>query len=636
MNQIKRVLISLFILGNFTTLIYADAVTPYFSIRSQGVNAVRDLVGWQTLINNCGMEDWYGATALTVEYAQSFQSHHICECLFGNAVHTPGPNSCKSSCSKDCSITISGSCVEGRRSTDWLADYFGLPTDFQSSVQFKPTIKNVIVDLQSYFGLDQLAEGLYFRIDFPVAYTRWNLNTHEVVQDSGGVNDYTQGYFTASTVSRQRLLNRATDFFSGEAVPDLLTGQPIPVTFQPLKFSKWPVSCHSGLSKTGLSQLALVLGYNVLCDGDYTFGINLRTEAPTGNKPEGEFLFEPIVGNGHHWTLGIGFNAHAILWRSDCDDSFFGFYLNANITHLFGTCQTRAFDLCLQGANSRYMLAQKLGSNTQELNGGTSLSDSQFINVFAPVANLTTSKVNVSASAQGDIALKFAYVTDSGFSFDIGYNFWGRTCEDIDIKKDCNAVTLTDWALKGDAHVYGFLAGTGEPIALAATENFATIYTGTNFATSSAICLPRTDPAFPTNTQPYLANINIDNAQLANITPGPIVVNESTVLPLAQTRTSIDPIVLNVDQINLASTHTTTQKLFFHVNYTWQDRWECVKPFLGVGGSAEFAAGHSCEDDNCSVGCATGCSFNCNNNNGSCIKCGLSQWSVWMKGGVAY
>src|SRR6185436_1681238 len=119
---------------------------------------------------------------------------------------------------------------------------------------------------------------------------------------------------------------------------------------------------------------------------------------PTGNKPEGEFLFEPIVGNGHHWTLGVGFNAHAMLWRSECDDSCFGFYLDANITHLFSTCQRRAFDLCTPGANSRYMLAQKLGTNTQELNGGSSTSDSQFINIFAPVANLTTSKVNVSAS----------------------------------------------------------------------------------------------------------------------------------------------------------------------------------------------------------------------------------------------
>ena len=52
------------------------------------------------------------------------------------------------------SINISGSAIANRGANDWLADYFGLPRDFQSTVIFKPTISNYILDFSFYAGLD--------------------------------------------------------------------------------------------------------------------------------------------------------------------------------------------------------------------------------------------------------------------------------------------------------------------------------------------------------------------------------------------------------------------------------------------------------------------------------------------------
>lgn len=40
---------------------------------------------------------------------------------------------------------------------DWLADYFGLPRDCQSTVSFKPSISNFILDYSFYLGLDSWA-----------------------------------------------------------------------------------------------------------------------------------------------------------------------------------------------------------------------------------------------------------------------------------------------------------------------------------------------------------------------------------------------------------------------------------------------------------------------------------------------
>jgi len=53
---------------------------PY--IRSQGFNAARELVCWQTQINKSCMDDWYGSLSATLEYTHSFHSVDLGDCLF--------------------------------------------------------------------------------------------------------------------------------------------------------------------------------------------------------------------------------------------------------------------------------------------------------------------------------------------------------------------------------------------------------------------------------------------------------------------------------------------------------------------------------------------------------------------------
>lgn len=631
-----------------------QAVTPYFGIRSQGTNAVREMLGWQKLINRCGEEDFYGAAALALEYSQSFRSNRICECLFGDALvstpvstTTPSTTACDTGCNDTCdtcALTIAGSCVEGRSSSAFLADYFGLPTDFQSTVTFSPKIRNFVADFQFYVGLDEWACGLWFRLNLPLNWTRWDLNFCESITNAG-TNPYLPGYFGPALVPTADLLHAAADFFSGSA-PSL--GDT--VTFEGLKYSKWAGSCKSK-SKTRLADVEAALGYNFACGEDYNFGISIRTAAPSGNRPDGEFLFEPISGNGKHWELGVGFNTSAVLWRACDSDTTFSVYLDANIMHLFDACQTRTFDLCSAGDNSRYMLAQKLGANNDTLQGlvdGELVeSNSQFANVFAPVANLTASRVDVSVPVVGDVALKFAFETDCGFGFDFGYEFFGSACERICRKKGCNDVTLTDWALKGDAHVYGFFSdeGTPVPVALAATQSTATINAGTNFP---GVACEFTDATNSVATGAYLlatANPNIDNPQFAFSDGAELFADLALTTP---TRTSIQPITLTDADVNIVTNRNITHKVFAHFNYTWNDREECDWiPFIGVGASAEFASkGGDCSSD-CDTICdaatatvtgTTNCATNCNSSDkGNCTRCSsLNQWSVWIKGGFAY
>ena len=109
---------------------------------------------------------------------------------------------------KDLGINISGSAVPNRAPTDWLADNFGLPRDFQSTVTFKPTIMNFLIDFSFYAGLDNWTEGLYFRVHAPYVYTKWNLQAKENVTASGTAynGNYFQGYFSNNVVPMSNLL----------------------------------------------------------------------------------------------------------------------------------------------------------------------------------------------------------------------------------------------------------------------------------------------------------------------------------------------------------------------------------------------------------------------------------------------
>lgn len=110
----------------------STSVAPYFSIRSQSVNLPRTMVGQVDHVNRFDMEKFYGSFAVVPGYSQSFRDEAIARCLFGNSLN----------CANDCAqITISGRDASNRGSCDWLADYFGLPSDFKSTITFKPKIK---------------------------------------------------------------------------------------------------------------------------------------------------------------------------------------------------------------------------------------------------------------------------------------------------------------------------------------------------------------------------------------------------------------------------------------------------------------------------------------------------------------
>lgn len=72
-------------------LLRADrAITPKYTIRSQGFNSVRRVPGQaynHKYLQDMGdRENWYGTLSLTPEYTRSFRPGDIADCLFGDAL----------------------------------------------------------------------------------------------------------------------------------------------------------------------------------------------------------------------------------------------------------------------------------------------------------------------------------------------------------------------------------------------------------------------------------------------------------------------------------------------------------------------------------------------------------------------
>lgn len=590
----------------------AYAVTPYFNIRSQSVDLSRQVVGMRDIENKLLNTDcWPGYASITLESTQSFHTQDITRCLFNTKCNQ--------------SITISGSSVANRGANDWLADNFGLPTDFQSTVLFNPTVSNVIADFQGYLRLDRYCQGLYFYIHAPLTHTKWNLNACENIINQGTA-PYAEGYFSDDIVERSNLLNSASNFFSGQQAPNI-EGQ----TFNKLTNARWALGDCSSRTKTELADLRMWLGYDWFnCDA-FNFGIGAVVAAPTGNAPEGILLFEPIAGNGKHWELGIMLKGDCTLWESAEGTHALHAFTQANITHLFKAQQRRTFDLAGKPL-SRYMLAEKLGPNNTApyLYGNTSealafcptnfdlenpiLSNFKFAQEYTPVANLTTLCVDVTADIQVDWVAMATY-SRCNFTWDAGYELWYRGCENIKPRNWEDALIAENvWALKGDAHVYGFGECAdapfvdGQPVALAATESNATLFSGTN--------------AGLTNTQ---INLGIDAPQFALGGSSTPAATTFTALSgtTAQTQaifTSIQPVFITSDNIDICSARTKgfSNKFFTHINYYWDD--SCLNPFIGVGGMVEFGSNNKSS-------CAS--AYNCQ-------QCTLSQWGVWIKGGIFF
>ena len=382
-------------------------ITSTFIPRSQGANLARQYVGLNQAQAGCSIFN----TFHTFSFTSTFKPDHISRNLFGTN-----------------HLNFAGSDIVNRGQCQLIGDYFGLSPHFKGRLIASPRIQNFIFENQLYFRLDKPWLN-YIHIFLPIVHTRWDLNLCQITDCCPQCPEFNAGYMSPNAIPASCNIKQAVS--GNQLFGDMKT---------PWEFGRF----HNGsLSQTGLAEFIINIGSNFWQTNLSHLGLFARVSAPTGNRLNANNIFQPIVGNGGFVEAGGGIDGHLVLWSYGPDHSL-TVYITGYATHLFKIRQKRSFDFCNNGPLSRYLLLKEFNNNDGVLNYSGNL-----INAI----DFNTRIANVSVSVKGEAVASLSYASRH-FCFDIGYNFFGKTRENIEIiNQECSRDRQC-FGIKGTADSY--------------------------------------------------------------------------------------------------------------------------------------------------------------------------------------
>lgn len=450
----------------------------FFSIRPQDSDSSRRILGWfnadyrtcmvdtssEVAINTDGKEhhvvkgvsrkiaDWFNQDVkklhkksteedfcngpryvftLSGQYTHSFQTNCIAQWFFFNGrdamtVGIPGENE---------SFTIDGSQIGLSLGTiyDPDTDSVFLRSGLIGSVTANPIVENYIVDIDLWYDLSRWHENLWSRIEAPIVYMKNNMR-----MCSSGRGTQSDQYPLGLFCLDKTVVNDLGDEVCGAAcvpyssIVCALEGNSGWGAVEPLKAGKFSTQ---PLIKWGVPGVHFDLGYDMYDTIPWYCAGSLHVVFPTGNRPKGTYVFEPILGANKSWQLGATAIAHYL--KQFDDENEFGIYFYAVGTHLFKSQQERVLSLNRNGPGSQLLLIKKFKSDE------TGLMSAE------REANIYTGTMKVGATFMFDGSLMFQYSRKS-LVVDLGYNFWARTPERMSKKVGLQLCCDTPFGIKGD------------------------------------------------------------------------------------------------------------------------------------------------------------------------------------------
>lgn len=291
------------------------------------------------------------------------------------------------------------------RDKNLLAQQFNIFTKdgtFRSQIAFEPehTVAGFGFEYrQSFCRSHERNRGLWFGIAVPVYYVRTTMGLKEhVINDGGGVDTSAD---TFAVANMKEALNQ----------PEW-------------KFGK--ISCTS-ISKTSFADVELRFGFEWLQHRPYHLESYVGVLIPTANDPNGDFLFEPIVGNGGHVGFLLGSASGFVIWDKDDLDLHLRIELANHMQYLFNKTQRRSIDL-KHKPWSRYMevYVDKEQAELAALLGSANL-DTPGINVFTREVDVKPGISNTFNTA--------GVITGHHVHLEGGYNFYARSADSVSL--DC-------------------------------------------------------------------------------------------------------------------------------------------------------------------------------------------------------
>jgi hypothetical protein len=291
---------------------------------------------------------------------------------------------------------------------DLLAQNFNIFTNdnnFESRICFEPRYSFVGLGFQwrqSFWQNEEKGRGGFFSVSTPLTRTKTAVNLKEkIINDGGGVDE--------------------------EASPDAVANMTEAFKQSDWKFGK---ICKGSMSKTRLADIEVKLGYEWLqhepCHLESYIGILI----PTGNKPNGEFLFEPVVGWGKHVGIMFGSAFGIQVWSDEEKERNLRFEFASHSQYLFRRKQTRSFDL----KNKPWSRYQEVYANEEQAQEAAALPEDnpQRVTLSTPGINVFTQCVKVTPGFTFDMNSALVY-TCKGFQGEVGYNFFTRRAECVQL-----------------------------------------------------------------------------------------------------------------------------------------------------------------------------------------------------------
>ncbi len=310
---------------------------------------------------------------------------------------------------------------DGSLTKDLEARHFNIHTvneNFASRVCFRPEHKVFGIGFAYKQVLTRRCDGgarFWFELGFPVERVENRVRVRERIENNGGGARNEIGLDNSLRVGTMREALRQKNWL----------------------FGKIDSKCHV---EWGVADVELKIGYNSITCETCTLSSYLGVVIPTGTKVRSHVLFEPIVGNNHHFAFLLGNTIGFELWKKSCYN--LSMYVDGVTRYLFRNHQIRTFDL-IGRPWSRYMEVYRTSEDaataaaTNNPNSGTS-----GINVF-------TQCVEVSAhlSANFNTGFVFSWQRDcASWIAEFGYNFFARQAEVVELEGDTSISTV---ALKG-------------------------------------------------------------------------------------------------------------------------------------------------------------------------------------------
>jgi hypothetical protein len=304
--------------------------------------------------------------------------------------------------------SVTSSQGDGIPTKDLEARHFNIETvstfsTFQSTISFAPRQKYIGVGLSyrhCFACNDDGSAKWWLELSAPIINVKNTMRLEETIINNGGGPTPTTGLDGAPHVGSMTAAFKQNNWLYG----------------------KIDSSCE-GMSKTGLADIEAMIGLNWHMTNCCFMSWYAGGVFPTGNRPNGVYVFQPIVGNNKHFGVTYGSTLIYELWS--CDDHQVEMRWDANSRYLFRNHQVRSFDL-LGKPWSRYM---EMYANPNQaiaaFNVGTAETGVSGINVLTRCVKVSP-RFNVTLTT----ALTYHHCN---WNVEAGYNFFARQAEKVEL-----------------------------------------------------------------------------------------------------------------------------------------------------------------------------------------------------------